>query len=403
MAVLLIAVAALATVSIRPDWITGRTTQQPLATGAGSSAFTARFEPTAFNADYELEPKTLAELLALPPEDLVKVDIARMNLLCAEGLPGAESLDIEALIARLDHWAEQAAGFTDNSLPDFRRRPHDFQNSEAKFRMLLVLSVLQREFGIHYQEDGFDVNYQDARYPTIYGMMTGQAGGNCASMPVMYAAVARRLGYPVSLMLGKTHIFARWDGTTETGSDESVEAYRTRFNIEGTNPVLSTHPDEYYRNWPYPISDAEVAEGWYLTPLSATEELAVFLFIRGHVLMENGRYREALHAFENSYHLAPHNPSSRLAIEDSFAALQRGNRLAYSRGRMGTQGMRELLDDGPADERYQGVAPETARRMATEQRIVAEIQAKNRRKYEYVPPKTNLNPFTTDHQPTHPQ
>ena len=35
------------------------------------------------------------KLLALPPDQLEKVDIARIDLLCAEGLPGAEDLDIE--------------------------------------------------------------------------------------------------------------------------------------------------------------------------------------------------------------------------------------------------------------------------------------------------------------------
>jgi len=39
-------------------------------------------------------PHTLAELLALSPADLVHCDIARMNLLCAESLPGAENLNV---------------------------------------------------------------------------------------------------------------------------------------------------------------------------------------------------------------------------------------------------------------------------------------------------------------------
>jgi len=38
------------------------------------------------------QPRSLAELLALPPDQLEKVDIARMNLLCAEGLRGSEDL-----------------------------------------------------------------------------------------------------------------------------------------------------------------------------------------------------------------------------------------------------------------------------------------------------------------------
>ena len=41
-----------------------------------------------------ITPANLAQLLALPPEQLEKIDIARMNLLCAEGLPGAENLNL---------------------------------------------------------------------------------------------------------------------------------------------------------------------------------------------------------------------------------------------------------------------------------------------------------------------
>jgi hypothetical protein len=47
----------------------------------------------------------LAQLLALPPEQLEKVDIARMNLLCAEGLRGAENLNLQENLDRLDEWA----------------------------------------------------------------------------------------------------------------------------------------------------------------------------------------------------------------------------------------------------------------------------------------------------------
>jgi len=38
-------------------------------------------------------PNALASLLKLTPKQLASVDIARMNLLCAEGLPGAEDIE----------------------------------------------------------------------------------------------------------------------------------------------------------------------------------------------------------------------------------------------------------------------------------------------------------------------
>ena len=40
-------------------------------------------------------PQSIAELLDLPAVELEQCDIARMNLLCAEGLPGAEELNVK--------------------------------------------------------------------------------------------------------------------------------------------------------------------------------------------------------------------------------------------------------------------------------------------------------------------
>lgn len=52
---------------------------------------------TAFGIHFASKPSlpnTYAELIALPPEKIEQVDIALMNLLCAEGLPGTENLNI---------------------------------------------------------------------------------------------------------------------------------------------------------------------------------------------------------------------------------------------------------------------------------------------------------------------
>ncbi len=353
--------------------------------------------PTKLHTTFTVEPKTLNELLALPVDQLKHVDIARMNLLCASGLPGSDlpgagggtsGEDVEALLARLDDWAKLTAEITARSLPDFHRRPHDFQNSEAKFRMLLIISVLQKEFGVHYQTNGLEVNYASAQHPLIVGMMKGEVGGNCASMPVLYVAVGRRLGYPVSLMLGKTHIFARWEDPL-TGES---------FNIEGTNPRLNCHPDEYYRNWPYPITDREIAQGYYLKPLNAREELATFLSIRGHVLFENERYDQALHAFTVAQRLAPHDPLASTNIAAAKAALHdtrdQHQWLAYHRGRTGGRAAsiappRPLIIDGQS---YAGVDPAIARRMAIERRIIEQSQRRMQRQLHNAMPTTHPRP-----------
>jgi len=277
----------------------------PLLSSSAGGIATNSFD--AFQ--YRRKAQTFKDLLSLPAEQLTGVDIAEMNLLCATDLPGAEKLDVDQLLARLDDYAERVRYWTDQSMWDFQQNPGKFENSEAKFRVLLLISVLQTDFGVHYNHRGErNCDFSDSRNPFIHGMIDDTNGGTCASMPVMYVAVGRRLGYPMSLVLAKTHIFARWDDGTE------------RFNIEGTNPRFDDHPDSYYRKWPYPISDAELKEGWYLKPLAPAEELAVFLQNRAYCLMDNGRFKEAQLAFARSYQLAPQNPLGRKQIAYAASA-----------------------------------------------------------------------------------
>lgn len=257
---------------------------------------------------------TLDELLAMSPEQLAELDIAEMNLLCATGLPGAESLDADKALARLDEYAERVQYWTDQSMWDFRENPDKFENSYAKFRVLLLISVLQQDFGIHYNDRGLrNVDFTNSKNPFLHGMIDDTNGGTCASMPIMYVAVGRRLGYPMTLVLAKKHIFARWEDPLT----------RERLNIEGTNARFDDHSDDYYRNWPDVITDAEMQLGWFLKPLTAAEELAVFLQNRAFCLLANGRPAQAHQAFTRSYQLAPQNPLGPRQINYAAQAARR--------------------------------------------------------------------------------
>ena len=248
---------------------------------------------------YARKVKSLEDLLRMAPEQLADVDIAERNLLCATGLPGAEKLDVGKALARLNEWADRVGYWTEQSMWDFRQNPGKFENSEAKFRVLLLISVLHQDFGVHYNDRGErNCDFANSKNAFLHGMIDDLNGGTCASMPVMYVAVGRRLGYPMKLVLAKTHIFARWEDP-KTGE---------RFNIEGTNRRFADHPDSYYQNWPYPISNAELKQGWYLKSLTPAEETAVFLQNRASCLMDNRRYSEARVAYVRSYQLAPQDP-----------------------------------------------------------------------------------------------
>jgi hypothetical protein len=117
--------------------------------------------------------------------------------------------------------------------------------------------------------------------------------GTCSSLPVLYVAVGRQLGYPLKLVTTRGHLFVRWEGGGE------------RFNIEGTGRGVNRFEDYYYRHWPFEISKEEEATEGYLKSLSPAEELAVFLSIRGMCLRESGRLAEAAESFATASRLSP--------------------------------------------------------------------------------------------------
>jgi hypothetical protein len=124
-------------------------------------------------------------------------------------------------------------------------------------------------------------------------MAKAEHEGTCSSMPVLFAAVGRRLGCPLKLVTTKGHLFVRWEGASE------------RFNIEATGHSVNRFDDDYYRHWAFEISHSEeVAEG-YLRSLTPAEEFAAFLSIRGMCLRQAVRLREAAEAFSAAARLAP--------------------------------------------------------------------------------------------------
>jgi tetratricopeptide (TPR) repeat protein len=248
------------------------------------------------------EKWTLAALLALKPHQLVELDIGLTNLLCAEGLRGSENLDLDKSLNRLDEMATRVRLETGRNLYRFRSNPAEYENSEPYYRMAMLVTVLQQDFGIRYNPDRvspvgvFEPNekfYADSRDVFIHGLTGKTQMGTCASLPAFYTAVGRRLRYPLSLVSAKNHLFVRW------------EDHQTRLNIDVSGLGVNSHSDYYYRAWPYPITPKEEVEMGYLKSMTATEECAVFLSTRGHCLKAAGRYDEALLAHEKASRILP--------------------------------------------------------------------------------------------------
>lgn len=218
-------------------------------------------------------------------------DLAAVNLACAVDLPGTEALDATSCLRVLDAWADQVRLETARCSDQFRSAPAAFENSWAYFRVLVMTTVLQQDFGVRYDPALVDRDdfFSKPEYLFIHGVVEGK-GGTCTSLPPLYVSIGRRLGYPLRLVQTHSHLFARWDDS-ETGE---------RFNIECTSHGLNCHPDDYYRNWPQQTSPRDVERYGWLLSQTPREDLAWFLVTRGHCLLENQRPREAVEAYSHA-------------------------------------------------------------------------------------------------------
>jgi hypothetical protein len=215
-------------------------------------------------------------------------DLAAVDLACAVGLPGSERLDIPACLAWVDHAAEWVRHQTVSTFDQFRRSPETYENSEGIFRVVAMMNILWRGLGAHYNRERIDDpdEFTDSRADFLHGIAAGR-GGTCASLPVLLAAVGRRLGYPLKLVTTALHLFARWD-------DPAGE----RFNVEINETGLNTHPDEHYSTWPVDIRGTKwETETRFLRSLTPREEVAHTWAKRGHNLRANGRLKEAVDCF----------------------------------------------------------------------------------------------------------
>ncbi|HTY88861.1 MAG TPA: transglutaminase family protein, partial [Candidatus Acidoferrum sp.] len=162
--------------------------------------------------------------------------------------------------------------------------------------------------------DPNDHFFADSRDIFLHGLLADRRMGTCSSMPILYIAVGRRLGYPLRLVTTKAHLFVRWESNTD------------RFDVEATGKGMNRYDDEHFKRWPFPVSDEEIHTERYLKSLTPPEELAVFLSLRGNCLREAGRAGEAADCYAAAVRLAPGwNPCSALLADVRHASIATKN------------------------------------------------------------------------------
>ena len=100
-----------------------------------SSFHTGRSDLAAGRIGQDSRDFSLYNLLAVPPDELEHIDIALMNLICAQDLKGSEACDIEACLRNLDEWAGQIEEDTKARTKAYYRNPDRYNNSLNMFKV----------------------------------------------------------------------------------------------------------------------------------------------------------------------------------------------------------------------------------------------------------------------------
>jgi hypothetical protein len=255
------------------------------------------FLPTPLHSD---QPQSLQELLQMPSEQLDGVDVAVMNLLCAEGLLGSENLNVQQCLDRLDAWAAHVEQQTKRNLHRFRERPQEFKGSLPYYRLGMLGTVLAEDLRIQYNpklearlaqgaiesksSDAWNAFFSSSTDVFIHGLLSGNHYGTCASMPFLYTAIARRLGYPVTIAARKHHLYIRYE-----------EGGGKHLNMEATeNLGFATPTDQEYMSGPFPMTQEEIDGCGWLRPLSNKGILGVCLVNRANCLRSMKQYDEEI-------------------------------------------------------------------------------------------------------------
>lgn len=245
---------------------------------------------------------TVDDLINTPVSELPRLDMALCNLVCATGLPGAEDMNIPEYMRRLQAMTEHVRQKTARQLPIFRADPAKFgfprPVTENFFRIIVLVHALKTDARLRYNPERTDAKSThmpfDAKDMLINGLLSDERIGTCNTIPVVIAAVGRRLGYPLHLCCTHTHVWTRWDDGNE------------RFNVEASGPNdFSDFDDDYFRRQLVPLQKAGIDTSYYLKNLTPADELALFLFSRAWVLEDHKRFEDSLPAWAKCCFLAP--------------------------------------------------------------------------------------------------
>ncbi|MFW6154292.1 MAG: transglutaminase family protein [Planctomycetota bacterium] len=237
------------------------------------------YDPPTYEHLHQHGDRAITHLLNSTPEQIARYDVAEMNLVCAYGLPGTKGMDVADMLHLLDVWARRVGTFTHQHWRLYTSG-RSGARSAAQFRLVTMFHVITREFGVRYNPERLadPDDFSDAADSFLHGILSRRRMGTCASLPVLFVALGRRLGYPLTLVESPGHLFFRW------------ESPRERFNAEFHDKGLNVQDDDHYRRWPWPwpaeLIRREARDPTYLVSLTPTQTLSNFALNRALFLID---------------------------------------------------------------------------------------------------------------------
>lgn len=216
-------------------------------------------------------PSSIQKQLKLP-EDQIDIGLAALTF-AKEFYP---HLDIAAYSQRIDRIADKA-----------RQLAQGTEDPETRIRILNT--VIHQMEGIHYDRSPFARSRQD--YYFLNGILDTKQG-ICYTLPLLYIAVAQRLGYPLYPVDAPDHMFVRY-----------VNPSFTEQNVETTSGG-KYFPDQHYIK-AFAVSQRGLKSGSYLRTKTYREFLGQMLAASAVFHGRNGESLKAIAYLEKAAQLDP--------------------------------------------------------------------------------------------------
>lgn len=246
---------------------------------------------------------TERELLGMTDEELAQIDCILMNLIIAKGLPVLSHIEIGDYLQVVDDWGSDLARRLPLMEREFQDTPERWNNDPIFFRLGIVAWYADVVLGTGYREDHRERQAQTGRIlytepddVFITGVLNTRRG-TCFSLALLYVALGRRIGLPVSLACAAAHFVCRYE--------QGFVIHNIESTVSGKGAFAAPPDEAFFEKKEIP----RIAQlcGSDLCPLTPRQMLGVFFGMRARHLENINNFPAAEPDYLLARYLFPNN------------------------------------------------------------------------------------------------